>query len=36
VLLGIALTFGSVAVYLWRGGVAEEKAYARSARLPSA
>ena len=36
VLLGIALTFGAVAVYLWRGGVAEEKAIARSSRIPIA
>ncbi len=35
VLLGIAFTFGAVAVYLWRGGAAEEKAIARSLRLPT-
>ncbi len=34
VLLGIALTFGSVAVYLWRTDAAEEKAVSRSARIP--
>jgi hypothetical protein len=35
VLLAIAFTFGAVAAYLWRGGAAEEKAIARSLRVPT-
>jgi DMSO/TMAO reductase YedYZ heme-binding membrane subunit len=35
VLLAIAFTFGAVAVYLWRGGATEEKAIARSLRVPT-
>lgn len=35
VLLAIAMTFASVAVYLWREDAAAGKAFARSARVPT-
>jgi DMSO/TMAO reductase YedYZ heme-binding membrane subunit len=35
VLLGVAITFGAVAVYLWRSDPGEPRALARAARLPS-
>jgi DMSO/TMAO reductase YedYZ heme-binding membrane subunit len=35
VLLGVAVTFGSVAVYLWRSDPGEPRAIARPARVPA-
>lgn len=35
VLLGVAITFGSVALYLWRSDPGEPRAIARPARVPS-
>ena len=35
VLLGVAVTFGSVALYLWRSDPGEPRALARSARVPN-
>jgi DMSO/TMAO reductase YedYZ heme-binding membrane subunit len=34
VLLGVAITFGAVALYLWRSDPGEPRALARAARLP--
>lgn len=36
VLLGVAITFGSVALYLWRTDPGEPRALARAPRLPNA
>jgi DMSO/TMAO reductase YedYZ heme-binding membrane subunit len=36
VLVGVAVTFGSVALYLWRTDPGEPRAVARGARLPNA
>jgi DMSO/TMAO reductase YedYZ heme-binding membrane subunit len=35
VLLGVAITFGAVALYLWRSDPGEPRALARAARLPN-
>ena len=35
VLLGVAITFGSVALYLWRSDPGEPRAIARAARVPN-